>query len=101
MYNEAEFDLLSQVAKTYLNPSMVLRLQTNTFVEFFGGVDCRKLDEIWERRRTKTGPPCLMFGARWVEQKRWNEWLALTERVHAVKPAVRFLATTQEEKSAD
>ena len=98
VYNQSELDLLLDVAKKYLSPPMALRLQENTLVEFFGGIDCTKLDDVYKRRiASPVGDPCLFWGGRMVEQKRWNEWLKLAAFVHGMRPNVKVVACTQED----
>lgn len=98
VYNSSELAFLMEVARKYLNPAMISRLKQNTFVEFFGGVDFTKLDEIWLRRQEKKiEQPCLFWGGRFVEQKRWNTWLELIKLIHKMRPNVKMIATTQEE----
>lgn len=97
VYNQGEKALLLKEARRYLSAVSIKRLMDTLHVDFFGGVDLRKTDAIWERRKKKrVERPTLFWGGRMVAQKRWDDWLTMTDQINAIRPNTRFLVSTQE-----
>jgi len=99
---ECERKMFFDLARKYLNFSVINRLRENSIATANAGVRCKDIDPVYERRKNREFEKVTMyFGGRWVSMKRFDDVLEITNQIYKTGRDIKGICSTAEVKSKE